>query len=70
MQAWTPFRRINMDTEDNLAILEKLDRKGARVSRNATLVAWISVAGAAAVMALLIYLGNQQLQQVRSAADA
>ena len=59
-----------MSTEDNLALLKSLDRRDARLRRRAGLVAWISVAAGAVVMAVLVFVAYQQLAQVRKAAEA
>lgn len=56
-----------MSTEDNLELLASLDRKGANLRRRAGLVAWVSVAAAAIVMAGLIFVAYRHLAQVREA---
>lgn len=59
---------VTVNTEDNLAILRQLDRSEVRIRRHATMVAWLSVVGAAVAFAVVIFVGNQQLQRVRSEA--
>src|SRR5262245_41584437 len=55
-----------MSTEDNLSLLEKLDRQGARLRQRAAWVAWGSVIAAALVMGILILLAYQHLHDVRT----
>jgi hypothetical protein len=58
-----------MSTEENLSLLEKLDRQGASLRRRAAWVAWGSVTAAALVMALLIAVAYQHLSDVRTQVD-
>jgi len=54
-----------MSIEDNLALLESLDQKGTSLRRPAGWVAWGSVITAGIVMAVLIFLAQRKLEQVR-----
>jgi cell division protein FtsB len=55
--------------DNNLALLQDLERREAERRRRAGLAAWGSVGLAALVLAILIGLGYSQLAKVRQAAD-
>jgi hypothetical protein len=55
-----------MSAEDNPAVLQSPDHKDTSPLPRGTRVAWASVAGAAAVMAVLIFVAYRQLHVIQS----